>query len=95
MRKNYNQIMCHHCSEKSGVRRHGKARSGLQRYYCSNCKRTFQINYIYQGNEGKIIQQVEALYEQGKSRSEICFNLGVSHAVVDRYLYLLLIEGDA
>lgn len=88
-------IMCHHCSERNCVRKHGKARSGLQRFYCSNCKRTFQINYIYHGHEGKIMRQVESLYDEGKTRSEICRNLGINQIVVDRYLYMISMESDA
>ncbi|PHI29371.1 IS1/IS1595 family N-terminal zinc-binding domain-containing protein [Budvicia aquatica] len=44
---------CPHCHEWRSVRKHGKTRSGLQRYYCSECRRTFQIKYIYQIDKGK------------------------------------------
>lgn len=38
---------CRHCNETGGVRKHGKARSGIQRYYCCECRKSFQIKYIY------------------------------------------------
>ncbi|MBV7690854.1 hypothetical protein KV701_03635 [Limnobaculum sp. M2-1] len=85
-------IICHHCGRKNCVRRHGRARSGLQRYYCSGCGRTFQISYIYQGNEGNILRQIEALSEKGKTQMEICRSLGITAMVLDRYLYLISIE---
>lgn len=39
---------CPYCSEKAHVRKHGFARSTIQRYRCTDCKKTFQTKYIYQ-----------------------------------------------
>lgn len=47
MLKGYMSV-CPYCHDRNYVRKHGKARSGLQRYYCSECQRTFQTKYIYQ-----------------------------------------------
>ena len=80
-----NLPVCHHCSENS-VRRHGLARSGVPRYYCTACKRTFQVRYIYQGNEMKILQRIKKLLAEGKSRIHISLLLGVSLRSVERHL---------
>ncbi|WP_175020560.1 IS1/IS1595 family N-terminal zinc-binding domain-containing protein [Yersinia hibernica] len=38
---------CPHCDTATQIRKHGKARSGLPRYMCLGCRRTFQSRYIY------------------------------------------------
>lgn len=38
---------CPYCGDFFLVRRHGKSRAKIQRYYCGNCKSTFQSKYIY------------------------------------------------
>lgn len=38
---------CPYCDTVTPIRKHGKARSGLQRYLCFSCRRTFQSRYIY------------------------------------------------
>lgn len=48
---------CPYCNERSGVRKHGRARTGLQRYYCSHCRRTFQVKYIYHIYKNRIEEQ--------------------------------------
>lgn len=38
---------CPYCGDKHGVRKHGRGRTGCQRYYCRACQKTFQAKYIY------------------------------------------------
>ncbi|WP_415270870.1 transposase-like zinc-binding domain-containing protein [Leminorella richardii] len=38
---------CRFCGSAERVKMHGKNRSGLQRYRCESCKKTFQNKYIY------------------------------------------------
>ncbi len=38
---------CPNCSLAIHVRKHGKARSGISRYLCCECRLTFQTKYIY------------------------------------------------
>lgn len=59
--------ICHHCNQTRRVRKHGKGRSGIQRYYCQSCKKTFQTKYIYKANEAQIAQQVTRLLSQGNT----------------------------
>ncbi|GKX53966.1 hypothetical protein SOASR030_00780 [Leminorella grimontii] len=40
--------LCRFCLQANKVRKHGTARSGHQRYLCTECRRTFQLKYIYQ-----------------------------------------------
>lgn len=39
---------CRYCGRVEYVRLHGKAKSGIVRYRCLACKRSFQIKYIYE-----------------------------------------------
>ena len=36
------KAICPHCHESKNVKRHGM-RNGIQRYYCNNCKKAFQL----------------------------------------------------
>lgn len=81
--------ICHHCNHSGRIRRHGQARSGIQRYLCMMCNKTFQVSYIYQGHEGNIAKHIKTLVEDGRSREEISLTLGVSQKDVDRHLYIL------
>lgn len=90
-----NPSACHHCGEINSVRKHGKARSGIQRYYCSVCRKTFQVQYLYQGNEDNILQQIKVGINEGYSRIDISRKLGVDLSVVDRHIYVLTMDAIA
>ncbi|WP_159566326.1 IS1/IS1595 family N-terminal zinc-binding domain-containing protein [Budvicia diplopodorum] len=90
-----NPSACHHCDETNSVRKHGKARSGIQRYYCSACRKTFQVKYLYQGNEDNILEQVKKGLNDGGSRVDISRKLGVEQSVVDRHIYILTMDSSA
>ena len=42
-----NQVLCRYCKKSGAIRKHGKARSGYPRYFCNDCNRAFQLNFIY------------------------------------------------
>ncbi len=46
---------CPFCAEKARVRKHGFARSHIQRYRCTGCEKTFQAKYIYQTGTDRTI----------------------------------------
>ncbi|MBK5072714.1 IS1 family transposase [Budviciaceae bacterium CWB-B4] len=83
------QLVCHHCNVPGRIRRHGQARSGIQRYLCVLCKKTFQVSYIYQGHEVNIAKQIKSLLAEGQSREQISRSLGVSLKNIDRHIYML------
>ena len=41
------KVKCRYCHKTEYVKRHGKGRSGYQRYRCLECRKTFQDKYIY------------------------------------------------
>ena len=53
------KVPCRFCGGTDEVRRHGNGSNGNQRFRCSDCKRTFQVDYAYEackpGMKDKII----------------------------------------
>ena len=40
------------------IYQHGKARSGLQRYRCRDCKHCFQQAYLYEANKEGVAEKI-------------------------------------
>nr|WP_290367377.1 IS1 family transposase [Shigella sonnei] len=57
-------ISCPSCSATDGVVRNGKSTAGHQRYLCSHCRKTWQLQFTYTasqpGTHQKIIDIVSA-----------------------------------
>ncbi|WP_146627689.1 IS1 family transposase, partial [Shigella sonnei] len=55
-------ISCPSCSATDGVVRNGKSTAGHQRYLCSHCRKTWQLQFTYTasqpGTHQKIIDTV-------------------------------------
>ncbi|SQI40957.1 Transposase and inactivated derivatives [Leminorella richardii] len=58
------RIDCRYCQQTEFVKKHGVARSGYQRYYCSSCRRTFQAKYIYTINKKEETQSSHEVNKQ-------------------------------
>lgn len=52
--------VCHRCGGES-VRKHGFARSKLQRYFCYGCNKTFQNRYIYSVYKESSVRLIKSL----------------------------------
>ncbi|MBK5143708.1 hypothetical protein I2494_08265 [Budviciaceae bacterium BWR-B9] len=81
--------ICHYCGRCDCTKRHGTGRTGLQRYYCMNCRRTFQTTYVYKGKEQNIAAQVERLWAQKHTPEQISFEMQVRLATVQAHIKLL------
>ncbi|WP_415679760.1 IS1 family transposase, partial [Vibrio ordalii] len=42
------QVQCRFCNQTEHVRKHGTGVTGFQRFRCIECKRSFQLDYIYE-----------------------------------------------
>ncbi|TYD52516.1 IS1 family transposase, partial [Klebsiella pneumoniae] len=40
-------VCCPSCSATEGVMRNGKSTAGHQRYLCSHCRKTWQLQFTY------------------------------------------------
>ncbi|WP_140434333.1 IS1 family transposase, partial [Escherichia coli] len=44
-------ISCPSCSATDGVVRNGKSTAGHQRYLCSHCRKTWQLQFTYTASQ--------------------------------------------
>ncbi|WP_145960359.1 IS1 family transposase [Leminorella richardii] len=79
---------CPYCHENGRVTKHGKGTSGLPRYYCKGCWKTFQTQYYYPGNHPVVNEQVSQLIEQGWTPGRISAHLKISVNTVSSRLKL-------
>ncbi|OTA20529.1 transposase [Xenorhabdus beddingii] len=40
------EVACRYCHQTEPVRKHGTSKAGFPRYYCKDCQKTFQLNYL-------------------------------------------------
>lgn len=44
-------VHCRYCQQAGPVRKHGFGKTGTPRYYCQDCRRTFQLDYRYNAHK--------------------------------------------
>ncbi len=70
-------ISCPSCSATDGVVRNGKSTAGHQRYLCSHCRKTWQLQFTYTasqpGTHQKIIDMAALLQIVGGDKLIIPF----------------------
>ncbi len=63
-------ISCPSCSATDGVVRNGKSTAGHQRYLCSHCRKTWQLQFTYTasqpGTHQKIIDMARMVLDAGQ-----------------------------
>ncbi|EGD4984603.1 IS1 family transposase, partial [Shigella sonnei] len=47
-------ISCPSCSATEGVVRNGKSTAGHQRYICSHCRKTWQLQFTYTASQAAV-----------------------------------------
>ena len=79
------QVLCIHCDSEL-VYKHGKAPTGLQRFRCRDCHRSFQYEYRYEGNKHDIPEKIIAMAMNGSGVRDTSRVLGVSITTVIAHL---------
>ncbi|MEJ6198841.1 IS1-like element transposase, partial [Escherichia coli] len=51
-------IRCPSCSATEGVVRNGKSTAGHQRYLCSHCRKTWQLQFTYTASQPGTHQKI-------------------------------------
>ncbi|WP_146627676.1 IS1 family transposase, partial [Shigella sonnei] len=51
-------ISCPSCSATDGVVRNGKSTAGHQRYLCSHCRKTWQLQFTYTASQPGTPRQI-------------------------------------
>ena len=44
-------VTCPHCQQYQDVSKNGRVPTGIQRFLCNCCHRSFQLEYMYNGNK--------------------------------------------
>lgn len=79
-------ISCPRCSESSRIRRNGRSASGIQRYRCQNCLKTFQLHFYYAGSSPNMQKTIIEMTNKGSPHRDIARKLGLSLETVLRHL---------
>ena len=78
-------VKCPSC-ESEWTYRHGKARSGLQRYRCRDCHHCFQLNYLYEANKPGVTDKITEMALNVSGIRDTGRVLGISIATVIAHL---------
>ena len=78
-------VKCPSC-ESELVYRHGKARSGIQRYRCRDCHHCFQLDYLYEANKPGVTDKISDMAMNGSGVRDTGRVLGISITTVIAHL---------
>lgn len=78
-------VKCPSCGGEQ-VYRHGKARSGLQRYRCRDCHHCFQLEYLYEANKPGVTEKIIDMAMNGSGVRDTGRVLGISITTVIAHL---------
>lgn len=48
------QVQCRFCHKTEPVRKHGKGHSGFPRFRCMECRKSFQLDYVYEARKPNV-----------------------------------------
>ncbi|HAL7577270.1 TPA: IS1 family transposase [Escherichia coli] len=65
-------ISCPSCSATDGVVRNGKSTAGHQRYLCSHCRKTWQLQFTYTGTVAKLAMRQPFVLFKGLTFQKLC-----------------------
>ncbi|MGI4972494.1 MAG: IS1-like element transposase [Janthinobacterium lividum] len=75
-------VLCPVCPQPEAVYRHGKATDGTQRYRCTACRRTFQLQYRQKIHEPGVRAKITDLALNGSGIRDTARVLGISPQTV-------------
>jgi IS1 family transposase len=71
------KVSCPHC-DSSKVKKNGVKKTGKQNFYCRNCKKQFQCEYVNKGADPNIQKMVTSMTLNSSGIRDICRVLGLS-----------------
>lgn len=80
------EVACANCRQAKGVVKNGKAETGHQRYLCRNCKKSFQLEYVYNANQPGTHHQIIDMTMNGSGVRDIGRVLKISPTTVIAHL---------
>lgn len=75
-------VLCPNCQQAEAVYRHGKATDGTQRYRCTSCRRTFQLQYRHRVHEAGVWAKITDMALNGSGIRDTARVLGISPQTV-------------
>ncbi|VCV48919.1 Putative transposase (identified by ISEscan HMM) [Escherichia coli] len=81
-------ISCPSCSATDGVVRNGKSTAGHQRYLCSHCRKTWQLQFTYTASQPGTHQKIIDMAMNGVGCRATARIMGVSLNTILRHLKL-------
>ena len=78
-------VKCSACQSEL-IYRHGKARSGLQRYRCRDCHHCFQLDYLYEANKPCVTDKIAEMALNGSGVRDTGRVLGIIITTVIAHL---------
>ena len=78
-------VKCPSCQSEL-IYRHGKARSGVQRYRCRSCHNCFQLKYLYEANKPGVAEKIVDMALNGSGVRDTSRVLGISVTTVIAHL---------
>ena len=75
-------VLCLVCQQPEAVYRHGKATDGTQRYRCTACRRTFQLQYRQKIHLPGVRAKITDLALNGSGIRDTARVLGISPQTV-------------
>lgn len=52
------EVSCRYCLHTETIQKFGKSKRGCQRYHCTNCDKTFQLQYINNACKPGVKEQI-------------------------------------
>ncbi len=79
-------ISCPSCSATEGVVRNGKSTAGHQRYLCSHCRKTWQLQFTYTASQPGTHQKIIDMAMNGVGCRATARIMGVGLNTISNYL---------
>ncbi len=79
-------ISCPSCSATDGVVRNGKSTAGHQRYLCSHCRKTWQLQFAYTASQPGTHQKIIYMAMNGVGCRATARIMGVGLNTILRHL---------
>lgn len=80
------QVNCRFCNKTEPVRKHGIGAAGFQRFRCLDCKRSFQLDYVYEAYKPRVKEQIVDMAMNSSGVRETARVLKVGYNTVLRTL---------
>lgn len=76
------QVQCRFYNKTEPVRKHGKGHSGFSRFRCIECRKSFQIDYVYEASKPEVKEKIVEMAMNSSGVSETARVLNVAYNTV-------------